>query len=352
MKKLFALFTVLTLTVALAGCGKQEAACNEDEDFKIGLVTDTGGIDDKSFNQGTWEGVARFSRAYELCKDTGYRYLQSEQDSDYIPNLTTFSEEGIDLIVAPGFLFFDAITSVAADKPNQKFLLIDSVVDAPNVASAVFAEHEGSYLVGVAAAEKAKAAGKDILGFVGGAEGEVIWKFEAGFIAGVHSVDPTMTVLVEYANSFSDDAKGESLAVKLYDAGAYIIYQAAGQTGNGVIKEAKNRVQNGKDVWVIGVDKDQYEDGIYEDNKSVILTSMMKRVDIAAETVARQTYEGYFPGGQMLYFSLTNDGVGIPAENPNLSADIIAKVKEARVDIINGDITVPETNDTIVNRQP
>jgi basic membrane protein A len=219
-------------------------------------------------------------------------------------------------------------------------LLIDSVVDLPNVASAVFAEHEGSFLVGVAAALKAQDAGKDTVGFIGGMDFDLIQKFEAGFEAGVAAVDANMTVLIEYAGDFANPAIGQTLAAKMYDEGAYVIYHAAGGTGNGMIKEAKDRVANGQDVWAIGVDKDQFADGIYEGDKSVVLTSMMKRVDTAAYNVSEKVLNGEFNGG-VLVFTLANDGVGIPAENPNLTDDWTKEIKGFADKIIAGEITVP-----------
>lgn len=311
----------------------------EEIDFIAGLVTDTGGIDDKSFNQGTWEGIVRFSEE----KGTDKKYLQSESDADYIPNLSAFSDDELDIIIAPGYLFELAIAEVANNFPDQKYLIIDSVVaDRSNVASAVFAEHEGSFLVGVAAALKAQEAGQDIVGFIGGMESSLIQKFEAGFEQGVAAVDADITVLSEDAGSFSDTQIGQTIAAKMYDQGAYIIYHAAGGTGNGLIKEAKDRRSNGDDVWAIGVDKDQYDDGIYEDGQSAILTSMMKRVDVAAYDVALKVLEGNFPGGEVLLYDLNNGGVGIPDENPNLSDAIIAEVAEYEAKVISGDIVVSE----------
>jgi basic membrane protein A len=241
----------------------------------------------------------------------------------------------------PGFLFEDSLIEAAANYPEQQFLILDMVVDADNVASAVFAEHEGSFLVGVAAALKAQAAGEDTVGFIGGMDFGLIQKFEAGFEAGVWAVDPTMTVLVDYAGSFTDAQIGQTLAAKQFDAGAYVIFHAAGGTGNGLISEAKDRRLAGDDVWAIGVDKDQYDDGIYEGTNSAVLTSMMKRVDVAAYLVSVDTYEGNFPGGEILTFDLSNDGVGIPESNPNLSAAIVSEVADYKAGILDGTYTVP-----------
>ena len=337
MKKILSFALVLVLVGGLlAGCG----AATEEESFSVGLITDVGGIDDKSFNQSTWEGIVQFEEEYDGVTT---KYLQSDSDADYIPNLSTFSDEGLNLIVAPGFLFEEAMAEVSANFPEQKYLIIDTVVgERDNVASAVFAEHQGSFLVGVAAALKAEAEGQDTVGFIGGMDFDLIQKFEAGFEAGVYAVNPDMNVLVEYAGSFADTQIGQTLAAKMYDQGAYVIYHAAGGTGNGLIKEAKDRRTNGDDVWAIGVDKDQYEDGIYDGEKSAILTSMTKRVDVAAYDVAERTMNDDFPGGDVLVYDLANNGVGLPAENPNLSDDIVNAVAEYKTQVVDGDIAVPE----------
>lgn len=357
MKKGLALILAIMLVASLAvGCApKTEApapvetptteapavteAPAEVKTINIGLVTDIGGIDDKSFNQSTWEGIVRYAEDNALVEDN-YKYVQSESDADYIPNLSTFADGENDIIIAPGFLFVDAMTEVAKQFPDQKFLIIDSVVDLPNVASAVFAEHEGSYLTGIAAALKAQDAGKTKVGFLGGMDFDLIQKFEAGFEAGVHAIDPNMEVMIEYAGAFNDAQKGQTIAAKMYDAGAYVIYHAAGGTGNGVIKEAKDRVQNGQDVWVIGVDKDQYEDGVYADGKSVILTSMLKRVDVAAYNICDIVMNDGFAGGVQV-FTLANGGVSLPMENPNLKAEWIDKINEFAEKVKSAEIQVP-----------
>lgn len=337
MKKSLALLLVIILmmSLVLTACGK--ASSSKNPDFSVGLVTDVGGIDDKSFNQGTWEGVERFAKDFGADKN----YLQSEKDADYVPNLSAFVDEATDLIVAPGFLFEESLKQVAANSPDQKFLLIDAVVDAPNVASAVFSENEGSFLVGAAAALKAKEAGKNTVGFIGGMDFDLIQRFEAGFEAGVWAIDPSMKVLVEYAGAFDSPQTGQALASRLYDQGAYIIFHAAGGTGNGLLKEAMDRRANGEDVWAIGVDKDQYEDGIYDGDKSVVLTSMLKRVDVAAYDIAKLTLDGKFPGGKTIVFDLANEGVGLPKTNPNLSDDIVKEANDFIPQITSGKVEVP-----------
>jgi len=335
--------TLLVVALAFTGCAKTEKAAPAADKpaFKVGLVTDIGGIDDKSFNQSTWEGIVRFGEENGLVKGTDYKYLQSGAEADYVPNLSTFADEKLNLIVAPGFLFEKAMGEVAGKYPTQNLMVLDTVVAQPNVVSAIFAEHEGSFLVGVAAGLKAKADGKNVLGFLGGMQFPSIEKFQAGFEQGVKAVYPEAKILVDYAGDFGAPDKGQALAQKQFNAGAYIIFHAAGGTGNGMIKEAKERSEKGDVRWAIGVDKDQYTDGIYGD-KSAVLTSMMKRVDVAAYEVSKMAMAGQFPGGQTLVFSLKNAGVGIPAENPNLSADVIASVKEYADKIAAGTLAVSE----------
>lgn len=339
------LLVVLLLAVACTPAASSSddpigGADPEATKIKIGLVTDTGGIDDKSFNQGTWEGIVAYKNGAKL-DDADVKFLQSTSDADYIPNLTTLAEEGMDLVVAPGFLFEDAIKQFSGDFPEQKVLFIDAVVEAPNVANAVFAEHEGSFLVGVAAALKAKDAGKNKVGFIGGFDFELIQKFEAGFEQGVKAVDPDMDITIQYASGFDKTEEGQTIASKMYDDGVYVIYHAAGGTGNGAIKEAKDRREKEEDVWIIGVDKDQYDDGKYSggDVESAILTSMIKRVDLAAYRTAQAVAEGKFSGGIVTY-SLKDDGVGIPAENPNLTDEWVKTIEEYKAKIAAGEIEV------------
>jgi len=336
--------TLLVVALAFTSCAKKEAeapAAPAAPAFKVGLVTDLGGIDDKSFNQGTWEGIVRFGEENQLVKGTDYKYLQSAAEADYVPNLSTFADEKLNLIVAPGFLFEKAMGEVADKYPTQSLLVIDTVVQKPNVASAVFSEHEGSFLVGVAAGLKAKADGKKVVGFIGGMQFPLIERFQAGFEQGVKAVYPEAKILVDYAGDFGAPDKGQAIAQKQYNAGAYIIFHAAGGTGNGMIKEAKERSEKGDIRWAIGVDKDQYTDGLFGD-KSAVLTSMMKRVDVAAYEVSKMAQAGQFPGGQVLVFSLKNGGVGIPATNPNLTAEITAVVKEYADKIASGALAVSE----------
>lgn len=324
----------------LAGCGSKGGDDSKKTEcpVKIGFVTDTGGIDDKSFNQGSWEGIERFAKDNNIDKSC-IKYLQSSGEADYEPNLSQLADDKMDLIVAAGYLFNDAMDAVAKKYPDTNFFVIDTVVNDKNVLSGVFAAEQSSYLVGVAAAMQAKAEGGDTVGFVGGEESELIQAFQAGYEQGAKSVDKNIKVMIDYAGAFNKPDTGKTLAEKQYNAGAKVIYHAAGGTGSGVISNVVEHAKKGDKVWAIGVDRDQYEDGKYGD-KSAILTSAMKRVDEATYQVSKLVMDKKFEGGKTMTFNLTNDGVGVPTENPNLSDDIKKAIETASKDIKDGKIKV------------
>lgn len=342
---LSALAAGLTLSTVLAACGgdDNEGASNneggEGSDFKVAMVTDTGGVDDKSFNQSAWEGLTKFGKDNSLTENEGFKYLQSSKQADYQPNLQQLARDNFDLIYGIGFLMGEDIQKVAEQFPDNNFALVDMVVDAPNVASITFKEQEGSFLVGVVAGLTTKT---DKVGFVGGVESDLIKKFENGYKAGVMAVNPDATIDVKYAEDFNSAEKGTAIASGMYGAGSDIVYHAAGGTGVGVFTEAKNRKKNGEDVWVIGVDRDQYEEGLPE---NVTLTSMVKRVDTATYEVSKLAMEDKFPAGEIVEFSLKDDGVGIAeTSDKNVAADVLTKVDEYRQQLIDGDITAPATD--------
>ncbi|MDG0789833.1 BMP family ABC transporter substrate-binding protein [Cohnella ginsengisoli] len=310
----------------------ESAAPADGKGKKIGMVTDLGGVNDKSFNQQAWESLQK------IAKDTGAetKYQESKKDSDYIPLLTKFVKDGYDLTWGIGFLFADAATTVASANPESKLALIDTTPtkELPNVESVLFKENEGSFLVGVVAGLTTKT---NKIGFVGGMELPVIKKFEAGFKAGVAAVNPNATIEVNYVGDFSKPDQGKLAAATMYDGGADIIFHAAGGSGNGVFNEAKDRFKAGKKVWVIGVDKDQS----IEFGNDVTLTSMVKKVDEAVYRVSNDLLAGNFHGGQTVELGLAEGGVGLPVENPNVSKEILDKVEDYKNKIISGEIKVP-----------
>lgn len=349
MKKTMRMITIalLALALVLPGCGNKNTnqggvaqpaksggaggEAPKGASFKIGMVTDVGGINDKSFNQSAWEALQK------LNKDTGanVKYLQSKGDTDFIPNLNQFVKDNYNLTWGIGYIIGDSIKTVAGQNPNAKLGMIDNVVELPNVKSVTFAEHEGSYLVGVAAGLMSKT-GK--VGFVGGIKIPVIERFEAGFKAGVAAANPNVKVLVNYTGAFDKPDVGKAAAATMYNDGADIIFHASGATGNGVFNEAKDRLKSGKKVWVIGVDKDQS----IEFGEDVTLTSMMKYVDNAVYQVSRDLVEKGSFDAKAVTLGLKDNGVGLPATNKNIPQDVLAKIDEFKQKIIKGEITVPQ----------
>ncbi|WP_413404368.1 BMP family lipoprotein [Paenibacillus amylolyticus] len=344
MKKMLSLSLVMLLAVSvmLAGCGskpKEETNAGGDtggtptetkSDLNIGMVTDVGGVNDKSFNQSAWEAL----QATETETGTAVKYLQSKSDEEYIPNLNEFVKGGYDLTWGIGFQLADAIKTVAEQNPDAKLAIIDSVVDAPNVKSVTFAEEEGSYLVGVVAGLTTKS---NKIGFVGGMESPLIKKFEVGFREGVKAVNPDAQFISNYTGAFDKPDLGKAAAATLYNEGVDIIFHASGATGNGVFNEASARKKQGQDVWVIGVDKDQS----LEFGDEITLTSMIKKVDEAVKRVNKEVVDGTFAGGSE-NLTLKENGVGIAdTSTANVSADTLAKVEEYKEKIISGEIKVP-----------
>ena len=344
---------MLAAGTMLAACGSDEdtstgetgnggEGSEETSDFSVAMVTDVGGVDDKSFNQSAWEGIQQFGKDNGLEEgDGGYAYLQSKSDADYNTNLTNLIRRDFDLVFGIGFLMEGTVTEIAEQQPDAQLAIIDAVVDAPNVASVLFKEQEGAFLAGVAAALMTET-GK--VGFVGGMEIEVIERFEAGFKAGVAAVDDTVEIDSQYTGAFDKAELGKSTANRMYEGGADIVFHAAGGTGNGVFTEAKERKEADPDanVWVIGVDADQYEEGQIGD-ANVTLTSVLKGVDAAVVSISEQAKAGEFPGGETITYGLAEDGVGLADSRGAIPEDVMAKIEEYKEKISNGDITVPET---------
>ncbi|NNK55707.1 MAG: BMP family ABC transporter substrate-binding protein [Desulfofustis sp.] len=300
--------------------------------MKIAMVTDVGGVNDQSFNQSAWEGLKRAE------KDFGIKvaYKESKQDADYAPNMETLTDAGYDLIWGIGFLMGDAIKETAEINPDQKYAIIDFSYgdETPqNVACAVFQEEEPSFLVGYIAGKMTKS---NKVGFVGGIKFPLIEKFEYGFMAGVKLANPDAEVLRQYAESFTDAAKGKAITNNMYQQGADIVFHASGGVGDGVIEAAKE-----KGKWAIGVDKDQ--NFLAPDN---VLTSAMKRVDNAIYDIGKRLIAGEFAGGETVVYNLKNDGVGIaPTSDKHVPAKILIEVDDLVAKIKAGEIVVPATKE-------
>lgn len=347
-----ALSLVLAAGTLLGACGKSDT--NKDTDtskggdkekaFSVAMVTDVGGVDDKSFNQSAWEGLQKFGADNGLKKGQGgFDYLQSTSDADYTTNLNSLARKGFDLVYGIGFLMHDAVDGIAKQQPKTNFAIIDDEVKQPNVASVLFKEQEAAFLAGVAAALTTKT---NHIGFIGGMEIPVIERFEAGFLAGVQAAKPEVKVDVKYSGAFDKAELGQTIASTMYASGADVVFHAAGATGNGLFKEAGDlkKKDAAREIWAIGVDRDQNDMG-----PDVVLTSAIKRVDVAVVDIAKKAKDGKFPGGELAIYGLQEDGVGlapINAKAPNKDA-IDKAVKEWIEKIKSGNVKVPGTRDEL-----
>lgn len=362
-KRLLSLLAVSAITLTLfAGCGKSSStgdATGTDAKVKVGMVTDSGTIDDKSFNQGTWEGLGKAQKDFNL-ETPKYLKPSGETKSDYLKEIGNLYDAGYRLIATPGYKFETAIYEAQDKYKDAKFVIIDGTPNdgaegasvskvADNTVSILFAEQQAGFVAGVATSVELKEGG---LGFIGGMKIPSVQKFNWGFQQGVAYANANLGTKmtldkdnVVYQGTFNDVAAGTQLANAMYDRGVKAIFCAAGSVGNGVITAAKTQVDSGKNVWMIGVDRDQYDDGVYADGKSVVLTSAIKKVDSASYNMVKDALDGKFPGGQTLIFDINEDAVGIPTENPNLSADTMKVVNDIYAKLKDGSITVKDNND-------
>ena len=304
-------------------------------DFKPAVVFDMGGKFDKSFNEGVWNGVKKF------MDETGTEVMEFEvtNEAQREQAMRRMVRRGATVVIGVGFAQADAIDAVAADNPDVEFAIIDvSWLDRPNLRQYAFKEHEGSYLVGVAAA---LASESDTVGFIGGMDIPLIRKFACGYVQGVKETNADATVIEAMTgatpSAWNDPTKGAELAQSQMDRGADVIYHAAGGTGLGVIRAVADQ-----DKLAIGVDSNQ--NGIAPGH---VLTSMLKRVDVAAYDTLKLASEGKFESGVSI-LGLKEDGVDWALDDNNkdlVSDEMKAAVEEARAKIIAGDIVVHNYDD-------
>jgi basic membrane protein A len=348
MKKLTIFVLILSLATMVFAQGGKETAAQADGRPTIRLLTDATGIDDKSFNAAAWRGIVEYyGDTWENTPNRGklYDVVTAQTQDMYIPNLRQAADEGYDLIMVTGFTWADALSEVAPQYPDQKFTIVDvDWVGQPNVMEFIYSEEQGSYLVGLAAALQAKEDGiKDPkFGFIGGVPGATITKFEMGYVQGIRSVFPNAQIMDYYANDWGKPELAKAQAKNWYDMGVYCIFSAAGGTGNGTIAQAKEYRMQGKNIWAIGVDSDQFEDGIYSGRESAVLTSMLKRVENSSLMVLKAVEEGTFTGG-VVQMGMADEGVGYSTANPKLSQNVVKLVDAAKADINNGKIKIYKT---------
>ncbi len=323
---------LLPFCTSLDGCARTRGAAGS---VRIGMVTDVGGLGDRSFNDSAYAGLVRAKD--DLHVDT--TVLQSRSAADYQVNMTVLANKEYDEIFAIGFLMAKDVAEVAERYAKRRFAIIDAVVPAPNVTSVTFKEEEGSFLAGALAAMVTKTKS---IAFLGGLDIPLLRKFEAGFAAGARQIDPSVKVEVKYVGSFDDVASGKELAGVLYGQGADIIYVAAGKAGLGAIDQVKGR----SGAYVIGVDSNQ--DALVPGK---ILTSMIKRVDVGVFRVSQAAAAHKALAGNLV-LGLREGGVGLTdfrytraVVTPQRRA-VLDKLKAA---IVAGTIAAPTTREGLAS---
>lgn len=336
--KVFVLLGLLgALTFALSGCGGA-AAAEDPTKIKVGIVFDIGGKDDRSFNAAAWEGVQRAAKDLPIV----LRDIEPGTPNAIEPAMRAFAERNFDLIIGVGFAQAPIMEQVAKDYPNIQFAIIDGVSQLPNVASLVFKEHEGSYLVGILAA---KASRTGTIGFLGGMDIGLIHRFAKGYEEGAQSVNPNVRVIENYVgvtdSAWNNPGKGKELALSQISKGADVIFTAAGNSGLGVFDAVEQQgKQNGRAThFVIGVDSNQNMV-----KPGFVLTSMVKRVDNAVYDIVKDVVNHRFSPG-LHVFGLDKDGVGYAMDQFNqdlVSPEARQEAETAKEKIIKGEIKVTD----------
>jgi basic membrane protein A len=336
----------LGLSVLAVGCGSKKATqattaattgAAAGPAIKVGLVTDIGGLNDKSFNHLAYVGL---QRAQSQLGVQG-RVLESKANADYIPNLSQLAQQGYDLVIGVGFLMSDAIDTVATKFPNTNFAIIDfpnvALKHKPkNVRGLIFKEQEAGYLVGYLAGllEKSQSSSKGVISSVGGQKIPPVDHYIAGYQFGAKAADPGIKTLNGYSQDFVDQAKCKEIALNQISQGSDVVFQVAGGCGLGALDAAKE-----KNVWGIGVDADQAYLG------SQMLSSALKKVDVAVFAAIKTAQDGTFTGGADTVFDATNGGVGIGKISAKVPQDIVTKVRAQQAKLASG--SVPGIPDTV-----
>lgn len=350
LKKALAIGLATIMTFSMVSCGSSSSDTSDDQpsddseveteadetattgDFSVAMITDTGGINDQSFNQSAWEGLE------ELNSETGaeVNYIESKQASDFVTNLDRLADNGADLLWGIGYACADAILEAAEMNPELQYAIVDNAYEETpdNVTGVMFRAQEPSFMVGYVAGRTTQT---NKVGFVGGIQSGLIDQFEYGYLAGVQyaaqELGKEIEVSVQYAESFTDAAKGKAIANKMYSDGCDVVYHAAGGSGTGVIEAAK---ETGN--WVIGVDRDQAY--LAPDN---VLTSALKLVGRAVKEVSIDAMNGEQIGGQTLTYGLSEDCVGIPEEHRNMPDGVYEDTLSIGDKIESGEIQVPSS---------
>ena len=341
------LLILAVFALVLASCGSDSDSAGSDSpgttegsggggspegSLKVGMVYDVGGKGDKSFNDSAFEGLTK------AAKDLGVEVKDLEPSADGSNReqlVRQLADEGYQFIIGVGFAFDEVMPGIAGDYPDINFAVVDGGAEAENIALLQFAEQEGSFLVGAIAAQTSESG---TIGFIGGVENGLIQKFEAGYVAGAKQVNPDIKIEIKYISpdgdfsGFNDAAAAETIADGFYDGGADVIYHASGASGEGLFKSAVKA-----DKWAIGVDSNQYLSATPDQQKH-ILTSMLKRVDVAVFDVIDTALKGEFKAGPNV-FDLSNDGVGYATDGDYIKDT--AAIDDLKQKVIDGEIEVP-----------
>jgi basic membrane protein A and related proteins len=346
IRSILALLLAAAAVCFATSCSRTALAKREGCKIKVGIVFDIGGKNDRSFNAAAWEGVQKAEKDMDICLYD----VEPGNPTSIEPAMRAFAEKNFDLVIGIGFAQSPIMQKVAADFPNVNFAIVDGVIfeadgktPMHNVASLVFREHEGSYLVGMIAASKSKTG---VIGFLGGMDVPLIHKFETGYAEGAKSVNPNIKIYDNYVGvtdgAWNNPGKGKELSLNQIEKGADVIFTAAGNSGLGAFDAVE---QYGKDAngdgqkFVIGVDSNQNGQ-----RPRFVLTSMVKRVDVAVYDVVKEVLEGKFQGG-FHSFGLEKDGVAYAMDDNNkglIPDDVIQKVEAAKTKIVAGDIKVTD----------
>lgn len=329
-KKLLTIATsVLVSTTLLTGCSSNSK--NEEDKLSIGIVLGEGSINDQSFNQSTWEGLKKAEKDFGV----EVKYLESKQESDYLQNIETLVDQETDLIIGVGYQLKDSIADASKNYPEQKFAIMDETYDEipENVVPVTFKEEEAAYLAGIIAAKMSET---DTVGFIGGLPAPSVVKYQYGFKYGVTSTNKDAKVLEQYANTFTDQAKGKSIAKQMFSSNVDIILPAAGDTGVGTIEAAK---ENNK--LAMGIDRDQ--NYLAKEN---VITSAIKKLNVASYDLAKDLVEGNFKGGEEKVYGLKEGGVGL-SENTSkyVPKEVLDYVNVQKEKVLNGEVVVPKNEE-------
>lgn len=331
-KKIVALSSAILIgSMSLVGCTskKDNTETKDTKAIKVGMVADVGGINDESFNQSAWEGLQKAQK--ELGIEV--KVIESKQASEYIGNIETLADDGMDLIIGVGNTMVEDIKTQAENYQDLSFAIIDETYDTipKNITPILFKENEATFLAGLIAGKMTKT---NKVGFIGGMENPVIYRFLYGYEYGVDQSNDEADVQVQFAGTFADAAKGKSIANQMYSNGVDVILSAAGGTGVGAIESAKEQ-----NKYAIGVDKDQSD--LAPKN---VLTSALKKVNVGVYDTVKEFKDGKLTGGEAKIYGLKEDGVGIPESTKNLvPQDVIDYVKTMADKVKNGEIKVPGT---------